>query len=143
MESQEILARSEQGLYQGVNETRRQLELDRQAKPKRSDDSFGPLSLPGIEAERQRQAARTEQESVYRNPGGSIKLPRWGPCLEPEMRGGPDFPTLYPRVLTIAETEGLQQRLRLRENFTLEREEAVSRVCPSCTYVFVLAQDKA
>ncbi len=67
-------------------------------------------------------------ESAYKNSPRAVQFPRYTPRLEPRIRGGSGFPPLYPRVLTISETEDLQRRLRLQENELLQREE-YCRVC--------------
>lgn len=65
---------------------------------------------------------------VYKNSSGTLRLPRYRPSLELEIRGGHGTPASYPRVLTLSEIGDLQQRLRLRENELLRREE-YCRVC--------------
>ena len=48
--------------------------------------------------------------------------------LVPEIQGGPDVPTIFPRVTTQSEIRDLQERLMMRENELLGAEESC-RVC--------------
>lgn len=91
---------------------------------------------PQLRALKERLASRLQPESVYNNPGGRIGIPKYGPSLEPAIHGGPDFPSIYARVLTLAEIEDLQRQLQLRENEFLQRE--APRVC-DMTFHSVLA----
>ncbi len=74
------------------------------------------------------QHSRILPESVDKTASGPIQLPRYRQSLPREIRGGPDFPSVFPRVLALSEIEDLQRRLRLRENELLRREE-YCRVC--------------
>lgn len=94
---------------------------------------------PRLRALKERQASRLHAESVYNNPGGRIGIPKYGPSLEPAIQGGPDFPTIYARVLTLAEIEDLQKQLRLCENELLQRDipkvPTVLRVCDTTLHL--------
>ena len=59
---------------------------------------------------------------------GFAKGRREEPQLGSEIRGGPDVPTILPRVVTQSEILELKQQLRLREMELLKSEE-FCRVC--------------
>jgi len=96
----------------------------------------GSLETSVDEAQRERLARELEShqhslpvpQSVYKTSLGTLQLPRYGPSLEPEIRGGHGIPSINPKILTLSEIEDLQRRLRLRENELLQREE-YCRVC--------------
>ena len=67
-------------------------------------------------------------ESIYGDDSGEITVPRYGPSLEQEIRGGLDMPSTYARVLTLSEIEQLQKDQRRAENELLQRE-ASCRIC--------------
>ena len=64
----------------------------------------------------ERQVSRLPSELVYDSPQEMIGLPQYGSNSQLEIGGGPDFPTIYPRVLTLAEIKHSRRQLRLREN---------------------------
>ena len=101
--------------------------LVHEAGSKDDDAVVQSLMEPELRALEERQASPLRVESVYNNPSGRIEIPKHGSSLEPTINGGPDFPTIYARVLTLAEIEGLQKQLHLRKNELSQRE--VSRVC--------------
>ncbi len=76
-----------------------------------------------------RTESRFAPESIYGSGApGEIAVPKYGPSLEQELRGGRDTPSTYARVLTLTEIERLQRDLRRAENELLQREFAC-RVC--------------
>lgn len=117
----------------GQAERQKQRILVHEAGSKDDDAVVQSLMEPKLRALEERQASRLRAESVYNNPGGRIGIPKYGPSLEPAIDGGPDFPTIYARVLTLAEIEDLQKQLQLRENELLQRE--VPRVCYMTFYL--------
>ena len=72
--------------------------------------------------------SRLTPESIYGNDSGEITVPKYGPGLEQEIRGGLDLPSTYARVLTLSEIEQLQKAQRSAENELLQRE-ASCRIC--------------
>ena len=75
-----------------------------------------------------KKESRHQSETVYGGLDDDIKLPRWGPSREHQIRAGDDLPSLITRVPTVSEIE-LDQRYRnLIENELLQREE-FCRVC--------------
>jgi hypothetical protein len=72
--------------------------------------------------------SRLEPESVYKIANGKIPLSRYKSPLDWELFGGPDMPTVYARVPTLAEIRKLQTRVWHLENQILQREE-LCRVC--------------
>lgn len=112
----------------GQAESPRQTSLVHEATRSKGDKVVvQSLMEPQSRALKDRRASRTQLESVYNNPSGRIGIPKYGLSLEPAIHGGPDFPTIYARVLTLAEIEDLQKQLQLRENELLQRK--VPRVC--------------
>lgn len=73
-------------------------------------------------------AARLGPESIYGKDSGEIRVPKYGPSLEPEIRGGLDLPSTYARVLTLSEINRLQINQQRAENELLQRE-ASCRIC--------------
>lgn len=114
-------------------DSQRQTSLMHEAGSKGDAAVVQSLIEPQLKALKDQQASRMRPESVYNNPGGRIGIPKYGPSLEPAIHGGPDFPTIYARVLTLAETEDLQKQLKLRENLLLRRE--VPKVCNMRPYL--------
>ncbi|MCJ1467977.1 hypothetical protein MMC07_006603 [Pseudocyphellaria aurata] len=103
-------------------ESQKQKRLVEEAESEGDEAVVQSIVEPRLRALKERQASRLHAESVYNNPGGKIGIPKYGPSLEPAIRGGPDFPTIYARVLTLAEIEDLQKQLRLCENELLQRD---------------------
>lgn len=108
-------------------ESQRQKSLVQEAGSKSDKSVAQPVIEPRLRDLKERQASRLQTQSVNKNPGGTIGIPKYGPSLEPAIRGGSDFPTLYARVLTLAEIEDLQKQLQCCENELLQRE--VPKVC--------------
>lgn len=108
-------------------ESQGQKTLVQEAGSKSDKSVAQPFIEPRLRDLKERQASRLQTQSVYKNPGGTIGIPKYGPSLEPAIRGGSDFPTLYARVLTLAEIEDLQKQLQRCENELLQRE--VPKVC--------------
>ena len=108
---------------------RRLMEEKRTQAPGVAPQNSVPALLKDLQA---RKTPRLQAESVYGNPGEKIVVLQYGSSLEPEISGGPDTPSLYARVLTISETNTLQQRVRHLENEILQRE----RTCRVCGIAF-------
>lgn len=84
-----------------------------------------PSQKQRSEAVQEWQASQLRPESDHNDKHGEIGIPQYSLSFEPEIRVGPDFPTIYPRILTLAEIEHLKRQLRLREDQILQRENLI------------------
>ncbi|KAI9834402.1 MAG: hypothetical protein M1819_003013 [Sarea resinae] len=111
--------------------------------PGNQNESVHLRTTRGVAAENKtaEEKVRKQLEEYYRSRNSDKKkrigVPTYRENIGEEVGGGPDMPSIFPRVTTIAELDKLQNRAKLLENEILRRES----FCRLCYKVFPYDKD--